>query len=34
MEMFQNWDKWMTKKYPKVGFCGKCKTNVKNVRAL
>lgn len=24
----------MTKKYPKVGFGSKCKTNVKNVRAL
>ena len=32
--MFQNWDKWMTKKYPKVGFGSKWKTNVKNVRAL
>ena len=24
----------MTKKYPKVGFGSKCKTNVKNVRTL
>lgn len=24
----------MTKKYPKVGFGSKCKTNVKNVGAL
>ena len=30
MEMFQTWDKWMTKKYPKVGFGSKWKTNVKN----
>lgn len=31
VEMFQNWDKWITKKFPKVGFGSKCKSNVKNV---
>ena len=34
VEMLQNWDKWITKKFPKVGFGSKCKTNVKNVRTL